>query len=85
MNFRSAISGRWVARLFARSNPATTASESSAKTVTFTTPNPYPFPTITGVGGPFKAQIRCRHCDKLTPIDAACRWCQSELDGGDAA
>lgn len=31
MKFRSAITGRWVTRLFARTNPATTVSEKEAK------------------------------------------------------
>lgn len=108
--FRSAITGRFVSRLFAQGHKAETVEEtwvppttsrnsnahlprtrtSSTTTsggaygVTITAPTPYPFPkTITGIGSPFKAQIRCRLCDKLTPVDAACRWCQSELDDGE--
>ena len=32
--FRSAISGRWVTRLFARSHPSTTISERTGTTIT---------------------------------------------------
>lgn len=71
MNFRSAISGRWVTRLFARANPATTVSESSGVTHVI---------TVDGSVETAERTEQCQFCGKwIKPSSWVCEFCGSEL------
>lgn len=65
--FRSAISGQWVTRLFAKRNPATTVSETTG--------------TTTIISGSVPTFTPCGYCGKLIDwSEGMCRYCGSELD-----
>jgi hypothetical protein len=73
--FRSAISGRWVSRLFARSNPDTTVSESTGTIHEVSTED----------GSDERpGTMQCQYCARWTSKGASiCEWCGSELEEGE--
>lgn len=65
--FRSAITGRWVTRLFARKNPETTVSETATS---------FSGVTIKLDPCPFCGKL-------IDWSEGVCKYCGSEIDGGE--
>jgi hypothetical protein len=78
--FRSAITGKWVSRLFAKQHPMTTVSE----TITHNAGNVLtwpPNPTITGSAPPTP---QCQYCGYAVDWNALeCPNCHAILDEGE--
>lgn len=72
--FRSAITGRWVTRLFAKKNPATTVSESTGTTIIIDDGDGH---------DELPGTIQCQFCGKWTRTSDVCEWCGSMLNEGE--
>ena len=70
MRFRSAITGRWVTRFFARTNPNTTVGESITPSI-----------VLDNEGGLDErpGTMQCQYCGKWTRSFDVCEWCGSDL------
>ena len=74
MRFRSAITGRFVRKLFAMTNRATTVSESTTA----------PDHEDDGEGLDERpGTVQCQYCGRYTRQLDVCEWCGSELYEGE--